>query len=175
MSNTCHYYYRMKETSFKDAMSQVPTNVAVVGSWEANGIRACTVSSLVSIDIINPTIIFVLKSESATLANIKSTKDFSINVLSAQQAHLSQIYSNLRTDEDTTDYTQYWETHKSGTPIIKDSHLNFFCELTSSQELKNATIVFAKVTGIIQSDSENPLVYFERKYFGLKRISLESH
>ena len=165
----------MKETSFKDAMSQVPTNVAVVGSWEAEGIRACTISSLVSVDIIDPTIIFVLKSDSATLANIKSTKDFSINVLSAQQAHLSQIYSNSRADEETTDYIQYWQTHKSGIPIIKDSHLNFFCELTSSQELKNATIVFARVTEIIQSDSENPLVYFKRKYFGLKGISLEAH
>jgi flavin reductase len=165
----------MKETSFKDAMSQVPTNVAVVGSWEAKEIRACTVSSLVSIDIIDPTIIFVLKSDSATLANIKSTKNFSVNVLSAQQAHLSQLYSNLRTDGETSNLTQYWEAHKAGVPIIKDSHLNFFCELISSQELQNATIVFAKINEIIQSDSENPLVYFERRYFGLKEISLESH
>ena len=175
MSNACDYYYRMKETSFKDAMSQVPTNVAVVGSWGAEGIRACTISSLVSIDIIDPTIIFVLKSESATLANIKSAKDFSVNVLSAQQAHLSQIYSNLRTDEETSNLTQYWEAHKTGVPIIKDSHINFFCVLASSQELKNATIVFAKVKEMIMSDSENPLVYFERKYFGLKRINLDSH
>lgn len=171
MSNACDYYYRMKETFFKDAMSLVPTNVAVAGSWEAEGIRACTISSLVSIDIIDPTIIFVLKSDSATLANIKSTKDFSVNVLSAQQAHLSQIYSNLRTNEEITNLTQYWEAHKTGVPIIKDSHLNFFCVLISSQELKNATIVFAKVTEIINRNSENPLVYFERKYFGLKGIN----
>jgi flavin reductase len=161
----------MKETFFKDAMSQVPTNVAVVGSWEAEGIRACTISSLVSVDIIDPTIIFVLKSDSATLANIKSTKDFSVNVLSAQQAHLSQMYSNLRTNEEITNLTQYWEAHKTGVPIIRDSHLNFFCVLISSQELKNATIVFAKVTEIINGNSENPLVYFERKYFGLEGIN----
>ena len=156
-------------------MSQVPTNVAVVGSWEGERIRACTVSSLVSIDIVNPTIMFVLKSESATLVNIKSTKVFSINILSAQQANLSQIYSNSATNDEPLNHTQYWKTHKTGVPIIKDSHLNFFCELISSQELKNATIVFAKITGIIHSDSENPLVYFDRKYFGLKEISLESH
>jgi flavin reductase len=161
----------MNETLFKDAMSQVPTNVAVVGSWEAEGIRACTISSLVSIDIIDPTIIFVLKSDSATLANIKSTKNFSLNVLSAQQAHLSQIYSNLRTNEQITNLTQSWEAHKTGVPIIRDSHLNFFCLLISTQELKNTTIVFAKVTEIINSNSENPLVYFERKYFGLKGIN----
>ena len=171
MSNASAYYYRMNETSFKDAMSLVPTNVAVVGSWEAERIRACTVSSLVSIDIVDPTIIFVLKSDSATLANIKSAKDFSINVLSAQQAHLSQIYSNLRTDEETSNHSQYWEAHENGLPIIVDSHLNFFCVLISSKELKNATIVFARVTEIIKNNSENPLVYFERKYFALKGIT----
>lgn len=175
MSNAFDYYYRMKETSFKDAMSQVPTNVAVVGSWEGERIRACTISSLVSVDIVNPTIMFVLKSESATLANIKSTKVFSINVLSAQQANLSQIYSNSTTNDEPLNHTQYWETHKSGVPMIMSSHLNFFCVLTSSQELKNATIVFAKVEELIKSDSGDPLLYFERKYFGLKGINLESH
>ena len=171
MSNACAYNYRVKETSFKDAMSQVPTNVAVVGSWETEEIRACTVSSLVSIDIIDPTIIFVLKSDSATLANIKSTKDFSISVLTAQQAHLSQMYSHLRNDGETSNHSHYWEAHKTGVPIIKNSHLNFFCVLISIQELQNATIVFAKVAEVIKSESENPLVYFARKYFGLKEIS----
>lgn len=156
-------------------MSQVPTNVSVVGSWEADGIRACTVSSLVSIDIIDPTIIFVLKSDSATLANIKSTKDFSVNVLSAQQAHLSQIYSKLRTYEEDSNLTQYWETHRTGAPIIIDSQLSFLCVFTASQELKSATIVFAKVKAIVESDSENPLVHFQRKYFGLKGVNSESH
>ena len=171
MSNACDYYYRMKETFFKDAMSQVPTNVGVVGSCEAESIRACTISSLVSIDVIDPTIIFVLKSESATLANIKSTKDFSINILSGEQAHLSQIYSNLRTENENPDHTKYWEAYKTGVPIITNSHLSFVCVFTASQELKNTTIVFAKVTEVIKSNSDNPLVYFKRKYFGLKGIN----
>jgi flavin reductase len=168
MSIASGYHYRMKQTLFKDAMAQVPTNVGVVGSWEEGTIRACTISSLVSIDIVDPTLTFVLKTDSATLANIKSTKDFSINVLSAYQENLSQIYSNLSTQNDSSDHAQYWEVHKSGIPIIKDAHLSFVCFLTSTQDLKNATIVFAKVSEIIKSNSENPLIYFERKYFRIK-------
>ena len=175
MSNACDYYYRMKETFFKDAMSQVPTNVGVVGSYEAESIRACTISSLVSIDVIDPTIIFVLKSDSATLANIKSTKDFSINILSRKQGHMSQIYSNLGPKNENSDHTQYWEAYKNCVPIITNSHLSFVCIFTASQELKNATIVFAKVTEVVMSNSDNPLVYFDRKYFGLDGINLESH
>ena len=165
----------MKKTIFKDAMSQVPTNVAVVGSWEGERIRACTISSLVSVDIVNPTIMFVLKSESATLANIKSTKVFSINVLSAQQANLSQTYSNSTTNDEPLNHIQYWKTHKTGVPMLMNSNLNFVCVLTSSQELKSATIVFANVEDVIKSDSGDPLLYFDRKYFSLKGINLESH
>jgi len=66
----------MKEANFKDAMARVPTNVSIVGSFEADGIRACTISSLVSVDIVDPTIMFVLKNNSATLTSIKSTLNF---------------------------------------------------------------------------------------------------
>jgi flavin reductase len=168
MSIASGYHYRMKQTFFRDAMAQVPTNVGVVGSWEEETIRACTISSLVSIDVVDPTLIFVLKRDSTTLANIKSAKDFSVNVLSAHQENLSQIYSNSRTDYDSSDHAHYWEVHRTGMPIIKDAHLSFVCFLTSTQDLKNATIVFAKVTEIIKSSSENPLIYFERKYFRIK-------
>lgn len=165
----------MKERIFKEAMSQVPTNVAVVGSWEMKRIRACTISSLVSVDIIEPTIMFVLKSGSATLANIKNCLDFSVNVLSSQQTNLSQIYSNSRSEDETLENTHYWDINKTGVPIIKDAHLNFLCVFKSSQELKNSTIVFARVIETFNVSSGNPLLYFERKYFGVTEISSESH
>ena len=170
MSSVCDYNCRMNNGVFRDAMSRVPTNVSVVASWETKGIRACTVSSLVSVDIVEPTIMFVLKSESATLANIESRRNFSVNVLSAHQSNLSGVYSNSKNAHDTLHLTQYWEAHKAGIPIIRNSHFSFACVLSRSQQLENATIVFAKVTEMIGSDSENPLIYFDRKYYGLKEI-----
>lgn len=170
MSHTWVYHYRMNETIFKDAMSQIPTNVAVVGSWEIGKIRACTISSLVSVDILDPTIMFVLKNGSATLANIKSSLDFSVNVLSSQQANLSLMYSNLSSEDEIIESKKFWNTNFTQVPMIIDAHLNYLCVFTSSQELKNSTIVFAKVIQTFKGISGDPLVYFERKYFGLRKL-----
>jgi flavin reductase (DIM6/NTAB) family NADH-FMN oxidoreductase RutF len=157
----------MKEANFKDAMARIPTNVSIVGSFEADGIRACTISSLVSVDIIDPTIMFVLKNNSATLANIKSTLNFSINVLNSSQSSLSEMYSNTRVDVEALKNSNSWTKHVNGVPVMTNAHLIFFCELVSALELVNATVVIAKVIEVSTGNSKNPLIYFERKYFGL--------
>jgi flavin reductase (DIM6/NTAB) family NADH-FMN oxidoreductase RutF len=157
----------MKEANFKDAMAQIPTNVSIVGSFEAEGIRACTISSLVSVDIVDPTIMFVLRNNSATLANIKSTQNFSINVLNSNQSGLSEKYSNKRVEIEDLSNSTSWSKHVNGVPVIKDAHLIFFCELVSALESVNATVVIAKVMDVSTVNSKNPLIYFERKYFGL--------
>ena len=59
----------MKKTTIEVAMSLVPTNVAVFGSWEGEKIRACTASSLIGVEIIDSTIMLaklaeVIKSDS---------------------------------------------------------------------------------------------------------------
>jgi flavin reductase (DIM6/NTAB) family NADH-FMN oxidoreductase RutF len=157
----------MREANFKDAMAQIPTNVSIVGSFEADGIRACTISSLVSVDIVDPTIMFVLRNNSATLANIKSTQNFSINVLNSNQSGLSEKYSNKRVEVEDLSNSFSWSKHVNGVPVIKDAHLIFFCELVSALESVNATVVIAKVMDVSTVNSKNPLIYFERKYFGL--------
>jgi len=157
----------MKEANFKDAMARIPTNVSIVGSFEADRIRACTISSLVSVDIVDPTIMFVLRNNSATLANIKSTQNFSINVLNSNQSGLSEKYSNKRVEVEDLSNSISWSKHINGVPVIKDAHLIFFCELVSALESVNATVVIAKVMDVSTVNSKNPLIYFERKYFGL--------
>lgn len=158
----------MKEAIFKETMSQIPTNVAVVGSWEMERIRGCTISSLVSVDITDPTVMFVLKSGSATLANLKSYLNFSVNVLSSQQANLSLIYSNSMNEDEALENTHFWDTSKNGAPVIRNAHLSLLCRFHSSQELKNSTLVFAKVLEVFKHKSGNPLLYFERNYFSIK-------
>ena len=157
----------MKEANFKDAMARIPTNVSIVGSFEAGRIRACTISSLVSVDIVDPTIMFVLKHNSATVSNIKRTQNFSINDLSSSQSGLSEKYSNKRVEVEDLSDSISWFKHENNVPVINDAHLVFFCKLFSALETINTTLVIAKVMEVSTGNSKSPLVYFERKYFGL--------
>jgi len=156
-------------------MAQIPTNVSIIGTLEAEKIRACTISSLVSVDIVDPTVMFVLKNDSATLTSIKNTLTFSINVLRSNQSSLSEIYSKPRDKAEVLNNSSFWSVHAKGVPIIIDAHLNLLCKFLSSVESNNTTIVFAKVSDVSEGNLHNPLIYFERNYYGLTKSNLDAH
>ena len=54
------------DSSFKDAMAQVPNSVFVVGVHIEGLVVACTISSVVSVDIERQVISFVLQKNSST-------------------------------------------------------------------------------------------------------------
>jgi flavin reductase (DIM6/NTAB) family NADH-FMN oxidoreductase RutF len=146
-------------------MSEVATNVSIVSSWEGDSIRACTISSLISVDISDPTVAFVLKKDSSTLKNIKYVSDFSISILSSNQKNFSEFYSKFRDENLRLNEAKHWETHKNGLPFLIGSQVNFFCKVSEIKVLQRAEVVFAQVLDSDESGSLNPLIYFRRRYF----------
>ena len=165
----------MKIGDFKDAMSQIPTSVAVISLSVAGNIKACTISSLVSVDVVNPTVMFVLKNDSSTLNAIKSCLRFSISILTRNQALISQRYSNVGREKLESTNIDFCNHEDSGLPMLIGAYSTFLCNFESTLELSSASIVFASVENVIKSDTRDPLVYFARKYFTLEEIYLEPH
>lgn len=165
----------MKIGDFKDAMSQIPTSVAVISLFVEESIKACTISSLVSVDIVNPKVMFVLKNDSSTLNAIKRSLRFSISILTSNQALISQRYSNTKAKSLEPRDIDFCIYEGSDLPILIGAYSTFFCNFESILELSGATIVFASVENVIKGDTSDPLVYFARKYFTLEEIYLEPH
>ena len=165
----------MEISDFKDAMSQIPTSVALISLGDLEDIKACTISSLVSVDVVSPTVMFVLKNASSTLNKIRSDLRFSISILTSNQVLTSQTYSNSKEISSGSPNIDFWMSEDDALPVLFGAHSTFFCNFESSLELKNATIVFASVKNVIKCDSHNPLVYFARRYFTIEEIKLEPH
>lgn len=165
----------MKIGDFKDAMSQIPTSVAVINLFVEESIKACTISSLVSVDIVNPKVMFVLKNDSSTLNTIKSSLRFSISILTSDQALISQRYSKIEAKSLESMNIDFCNYEDSDLPVLIGAYLTLFCNFDSILELSGATIVFASVENVIKGDTTDPLIYFARKYFRLEEINLEPH
>jgi flavin reductase (DIM6/NTAB) family NADH-FMN oxidoreductase RutF len=165
----------MKIGDFKDGMSQIPTSVAVISLFVGESIKACTISSLVSVDIVNPKVMFVLKNDSSTLNTIKSSLRFSISILTNNQAIISQRYSKIEAKSLESRDIDFCNYEDSGLPVLIGGYSTFFCNFDSILELSGATIVFASVENVIKGDATDPLIYFARKYFRLEEINLEPH
>jgi flavin reductase (DIM6/NTAB) family NADH-FMN oxidoreductase RutF len=156
----------MEKSSFKDAMAQIPTSVFVVAVKVEELVTACTISSVVSVDIERQTISFVLQKNSSTLKTIRSKKKFGISLLSDQQIGVSHHFSSLEKNFDQEKFV--WDMQNEDFPTIPKCAGNFNCSLLETYELENTFIVLAKVEKFCVVAERNPLVYWNRKHFSLK-------
>ena len=156
----------MEKSSFKDAMAQIPTSVFVVAVRVEALVTACTISSVVSVDIERQTISFVLQKNSSTLKAIRSKKKFGISLLSDQQTEVSHHFSSLEKNFNEGKFA--WDMQNEDFPTITNSAGNFNCSLLQTYELENTYIILAKVEKFHVVAGRNPIVYWNRKHFSLK-------
>jgi flavin reductase (DIM6/NTAB) family NADH-FMN oxidoreductase RutF len=151
--------------NFRDAMSFIPSSVSIIALLNESKIIACTISSLVSvsIDSVNPEILFVLKKGSFTGASIRNSKFFTVNVLARNQQNFAAIFSKQR-DFDHEYDPKNWKKNPDNTIELIGSRVVMVCELIQVYEDHLADIHIAKVLNH-EFESANPaLIYDERKY-----------
>jgi len=156
----------MEESSFKDAMARIPTSVFVVGVKVDALVTACTISSVVSVDINHQIVSFVLQKNSSTLKAIMSKKEFAISLLSDQQSKVSQHFSSPEKNFGEDKFV--WDLQNENFPTIPNCAGSFFCKVLETYELENTHIVLAKVEKFHVIVEENPLIYWNRKHLSIK-------
>ena len=157
----------MEALDFKDFMAKVPTCVAVVASLFNDDIQACTVSSLTSFDIEDPGVLIVLKNNSRTLQTIKRSKNFSASILSDNQVALANQFAAKEKGSDVNRGQYFENLSQFSIPYLKSCQGIVFCELVKIEELKHASIVFGRVLGILNLETDCPLIYSNRNFFTL--------
>jgi flavin reductase (DIM6/NTAB) family NADH-FMN oxidoreductase RutF len=151
--------------NFRDAMSLVPSSVSILATLVDSRIYACTISSLVSVNISSddPEILFVLKKDSSTGALIKTYKFFTINLLSHKQRDSADEFSSPRTISVGIDSTK-WRLYSGNQLELIGSRVIMSCELIQVYEDHLADIYIAKVLNYKFNNAIPALVYDERKY-----------
>jgi flavin reductase (DIM6/NTAB) family NADH-FMN oxidoreductase RutF len=151
--------------NFRDAMSLVPSSVSVLATWVDSRIYACTISSLVSVNISSddPEILFVLKKDSSTGDLIKANKFFTINLLSHKQRDSADEFSSPRTISVGIDSTK-WRLEAGNQLELIESRVFMSCELIQVYEDHLADVYIAKVLKFKFDNTEPALIYDERKY-----------
>lgn len=152
-------------SNFRDSMSNIPTSVSILATYDGISLSACTISSLVSVDISNdnPEILFVLKKESHIGSLIAKNRFFTVNVLADNQQKFASEFSKLR-DLDQEFDSNRWKLSSENFIELKGSRVIMDCEINQVYRDHMADIYVAKVL-IYKFDSTIPaLIYDERKY-----------
>ena len=154
----------MRDTEFRDIFSRVANTVSIVCISDENGsLSASTISSLGSVSVEQETqkILFVLRKNSRTGNIIRQRKQFSVNVLKGDQAHLAVLFSNKFNQSEVMEYFKY----EKGVPIVGESLFNFICTFETSYAVDRNEIIIGRVDRLESESSQGqPLVYVNRKY-----------
>ena len=150
---------------FKDVMARWPSGVSVVTTVINGKPVGITVSAFMSLGINPPSIIISIDKRSYMVNAIKSAGRFAVTFLNENEEGLSRLFAS----GDENKFRAEWTEYRNGLPYIRGDTA-VFAELYSSLDAPDHVLFIGRVIEALISD-KSPLIYYNRKYFGIREIT----
>lgn len=148
--------------SYINAMRGVTSTVSIISAKVDGERHAMTATSVTSLSLDPPAMLVCINKDASIHNIIKSGTSFCINILSSRQKELAEVCS--KSEEGEARFQgQHWKENDSFI-YVKRSLSNIFCECSSLVEHSSHTIFIGKVTSVLNSDEDCPLIYGSGKY-----------
>jgi flavin reductase (DIM6/NTAB) family NADH-FMN oxidoreductase RutF len=151
----------------RSAMRAWTTGVTIVTASH-NGIQhGMTVSSFTSISLEPALVSISLHTTSRTGELIKNSGSFGLTILSEKQTRISELFAG-RIDENENRLARVeTEALVTGSPLIRGGLAWLDCRVVHSYDAGMNTLFVAEVVAARSMEEGVPLVYHNRKYWGL--------
>ena len=154
---------------FRDALGQFPTGVIVATAATAEGERlGMTMSSFNSVSLDPPLVVFSIHLGAVSLARWRLCRRYAINVLSEEQAPLSDRFARAKSgkwDDICTVEGQF------GTPLLPDVLVALECEQYARHDGGDHELFISRVLAIHENPRgpRHPLVFQRGRYWSLQK------
>jgi flavin reductase (DIM6/NTAB) family NADH-FMN oxidoreductase RutF len=148
--------------SFRDALGQFPTGVALVTAGiPGEQPLGMTVSSFNSVSLDPPLVLFSVGRNALSLKRLLDTRCFVVNILAREHQHISSTFARpLEKDWSGIDHRMNDFT----APLINDALAHFECEHYAQHDGGDHVIVVGRVINFEHRPSGLPLVFFRGQY-----------
>jgi flavin reductase (DIM6/NTAB) family NADH-FMN oxidoreductase RutF len=162
-------------SEFKDFFAEVPRHVTVLGLCSEHKIYGVTISSLqtVSIDENQQILSFTLKGDSFFASKLRQGCPFTFNILSCDQIDLSEYYSNPKRLDNEEIKSEEWSRPSEDVVFLHNSFLSASVSLITSIDVGNSSVFFFSIREILNSTSNQVLLYGKRTYGTFLRNSIQ--
>jgi flavin reductase len=150
---------------FREAMSRVAEQVHIIATDGAAGLAGATATAVASVSDAPPSLLVCLNRASGTLARIEANGRFSVNVLSAGQTDIAQIFAGATLLQGAERFRPEdgWAL-EGGTPRLGGALAAFLCRVTEAKPLGSHVVVFGLVESVLVGGEQSPLLYHRRDY-----------
>jgi flavin reductase (NADH) len=161
---------RVDGAAFRDTMASLPTAVSVVTALDENGMpRGLTCSAVCSVSADPPQILICVNRRNGSLAAIRHSGAFVVNVLGSSCANMSNRFA-LPIAEKFADVAWH-PAPNSGLPVLDGAaHAYLDCELTADITAGSHSILVGAVHACgTEMTVLHPLLYWRRGYGTLQQ------
>jgi flavin reductase (DIM6/NTAB) family NADH-FMN oxidoreductase RutF len=157
---------RLSADDFRFAFRAHPAGVAIVTADDGSGPVAMTVSSVASVSINPPTLVFSASSVSSSTPTITSADTVVVHLLSADDVDLAKLGAKKGADRFADDVA--WDRLPTGEPYYPGAHW-LRGKVTQRVEVNGATLIIVealegKTRDDISEAMPKPLVYHGRRW-----------
>ena len=144
------------------ALGCFATGVTVVTARSHDGEPVgLTANSFTSVSLDPPLLLVCPALGAATTRVLLEAEHFAVNVLTDEQAHLSDLFATKGSDRFAETECETWH---HDVPIIRDALANFECKRYSISDGGDHAILVGQVEHVRFADPGDPLLYFRSEY-----------
>ncbi len=151
---------------FREALGHYASGITVITSHHDGEPVGFTCQSFYSVSMSPPLVSFSVMCSSASYPRIRQAGRFLVNILSGEQATLSNQFARKGTDKW---HGIDWKASPLGNPIIAGSLHWLDCEIHAEHAAGDHLIVIGEVKALSLPDAAatQPLLYFKGQYRNL--------
>jgi flavin reductase len=155
----------LDESQFREAMSRVATAVHIVTTGGPAGLGGITATSVASITIEPPMMLFCINKSSPSAARVIENGVFCINTLTASHEPLADVFAG-RTGHhlDERFSRAEWTKLVTGAPVLRRAAAVFDCRLAEVKEVMTHYLMIGMVEAVDYSQHDCNLTYANRRY-----------
>ena len=148
------------QRAFRRCLGQFSTGVTVVTTQSAGQPVGVTANSFSSLSMDPPLLLWSIGRSSRSYAAFAAAKHFAVNILSADQIALSQLFASRAEDKFAG---LDWYAGALGSPVLRDVVAVLDCEMETSLDGGDHLILVGRVKSFARF-SGNPLLYAQGRY-----------
>jgi flavin reductase (DIM6/NTAB) family NADH-FMN oxidoreductase RutF len=157
----------MTPEQLRAAMRAWTTGVTIVTASHDGMQHGMTVSSFTSISLEPALITISLHATSRTGELINKAGTFGLTILSESQTQISELFAGRMNENENRLAQVETETLVTGAPLIKGGLACLDCRVVHTYDGGMNRLFIAQVVAARGLEEGTPLVYFNRKYWGL--------
>lgn len=159
------------EDQFRKTLGLFPSGVTVVTTLHGQEDVGITISSFISVSLNPPQILFCLSIYSKTAPVFKDCTYFSINILSAHQAHIADSFAKHIPCTDRA--LKAFRHEETGCLLFSDALAHIICKRGDIYEGGDHHIILGRVMAVNTTFNGLPLVRQRGQYLTTQSIPIE--